>query len=71
MVGGCYIAADSLTKQRAILVILLATCDRALEAFEAADNNLDKDFVTDLRRVMERTRKEIDVLSAQIPKDAA
>jgi hypothetical protein len=42
-----------------MLAILLATCERALEAFEAADNPLDEAFVRDLERVMARTRGEL------------
>jgi hypothetical protein len=42
-----------------VLAILLATCERALEAFQAADNPLDEDFVRDLERVMARTRGEL------------
>jgi len=43
-------------------VILLATCERALEAFTAADNPLDESFVTDLERIVTRTEQEIEAL---------
>jgi len=33
---------STIKQQRALLVILLATCERALEAFTAADNPLDE-----------------------------
>ena len=56
----------SLTKQRALLLILLATCDRALEAFHAADNVVDRDFVVELERIGDRTRAEIATLTAAI-----
>ena len=56
----------SLTKQRALLLILLATCDRALEAFHAADNVIDREFVADLERIGDRTRGEIEALTAAI-----
>jgi hypothetical protein len=46
-------------QQRNILLILLATCERALEAFGAADNPTDKEFVADLERIVERTRGEL------------
>ena len=42
-----------------MLAILLATCERSLEAFQAADNPLDEEFVRDLQRVMARTRGEL------------
>ena len=40
-------------------MILLATCERALEAFQAADNPVDREFVADLERIVARTRTEI------------
>ena len=46
-------------------MILLATCERALEAFQAADNPVDREFVTDLERVIERTRRELDALGSE------
>ena len=42
-----------------MLAILLATCEKALEAFQAADNPLDEEFVRDLERVMARTRGQL------------
>ena len=51
-------------QQRGMLVILLATCERALEAFHAADNAVDSGLVADLERVAERTRSEIAALAA-------
>ena len=42
-----------------MLAILLATSERALEAFRAADNALDREFVVDLERIVERTRAEL------------
>jgi hypothetical protein len=56
-------AEQTIKQQRALLVILLATCDRALEAFTVADNPLDESFVTDLERIAARTRKEIEALA--------
>jgi hypothetical protein len=46
-----------------MLTILLATCERAVEAFQAADNPLDDEFVRDLERVMARTRGELVVFA--------
>jgi hypothetical protein len=42
-----------------MLRILLATCETTLDAFQAADNPLDADFVADLQRITERTRAEL------------
>ena len=53
------ISEETYQQQRAMLAILLATCERALEAFQAADNPLDEEFVRDLERVTARTRAEL------------
>jgi hypothetical protein len=50
-------------QQRALLLILLATCERALEAFSAADNALDESFVGDLEHIVARTRQELKALA--------
>ncbi len=42
-----------------MLVILLATCERAIEVFQAPENPLDEAFVRDLERVRARTRGEL------------
>ena len=42
-----------------MLRILLATSERALEAFRAAGNPVDREFVADLERIVERTRAEL------------
>jgi hypothetical protein len=58
------IASD--TQQHiAMLRILLATCETALDAFRAADNPLDEEFVADLKRITERTRRELFALAGQ------
>jgi hypothetical protein len=58
------IASD--TQQHiAMLRILLATCETALDAFHAADNPIDAEFVADLERVTERTRQELAALAEQ------
>ncbi len=59
---------SDLTQQRSMLVLLLAACEQALETFQAADNPLDEAFVTDLERIIERTRRELETLHAQIAK---
>lgn len=49
-----------------MLRILHATCQTALDAFQAADNALDREFVTDLERIMLRSRQEMEALAAAI-----
>lgn len=51
------------SKELAMLMILLATCETSLQAFQAADNVIDKQLVTDLEAMVDRTRKEIDALA--------
>ena len=46
-----------------MLRILLATCETALDAFRAAENPLDAEFLTDLERITERTRGELDAFA--------
>ena len=43
-----------------MLTILLATCETTLDAFQAADGQLDPELVADLERVIERTRGELE-----------
>ena len=38
------------------------TCERALEAFQVAENVKDKAFVEDLERIIARTRRELEAL---------
>jgi hypothetical protein len=54
---------QTIKKQRAMLAILLAASERALEAFSVADNPLDESFVTDLERIVARTRQELEAIS--------
>ena len=51
-----------------MLRILLAVCQTALDAFQAADNPLDTEFVTDLERIMKRTRDELEAMANRIAK---
>lgn len=46
-----------------MLTILLATCETTLQAFRAADNPVDEEFVDDLERVVARTRQELEDLT--------
>lgn len=43
-------------------MILLAICERTLEAFEEADESVDPELIADLERVVERTRRELAAL---------
>jgi len=54
--------AKTVKQQRAVLMLLLATSSRALEALQIAENPLDETFVADLERLIERTRQELDAL---------
>lgn len=49
-------------KEIAVLRILIATSERALEAFDVAENPVDADFVSDLTRILERSRQELAAL---------
>jgi hypothetical protein len=46
-----------------MLRILLATCETTLDAFQAGDNPVDSEFVEDLKRITERTRRELVALA--------
>jgi hypothetical protein len=46
-----------------MLRILLAVCETALDAFRAAHNPIDAEFVADLERITERTRGELAALT--------
>ena len=47
----------------ALLRILVATGERALEAFRASDNAIDRDFVDELERVINRSHDELAALT--------
>jgi hypothetical protein len=49
-----------------MLILLLAASEQALETFQAADNPLDREFVTDLERIIERSRRELDAFASRI-----
>ena len=49
-----------------MLRLLLATCETALDAFRAADNPIDEEFVAELERITKRTQGEMEKLTAQI-----
>lgn len=56
---------ESFSKQVAILNILIAAIEVALDAFRAADNPIDEELVTDLERVLQRSRQELAALAAK------
>ena len=51
-------------KEVAILKILIAATETALDAFRAADNPIDNELITDLERVLQRSRQELSALTA-------
>jgi hypothetical protein len=51
-----------------MLRILLGVGETAVDAFRAADNPLDTEYVADLERIEERTRRELDTLARDIAK---
>ena len=54
-------------KEIALLTILVACGEKAIEAFQASDNPVDADFLADLERVIERSRNELVALSLATP----
>jgi hypothetical protein len=50
----------------AMLRILYGACSAALDAFRAADNPVDATLVTDLETMVERTKDEIERLTAHL-----
>ena len=53
-------------KHLAMLRILYGACAAALDAFRAADNPVDDELVADLEAMVERTKDEIERLSAHL-----
>ena len=53
-----------------MLRILYGSCATALEAFRAADNPVDDQLVADLETMVERTKGEIERLTAHLAKPA-
>jgi hypothetical protein len=51
------------SREAAMLTILLATCETALQAFKAADNPIGVELMADLERMVERTRAELEALA--------
>lgn len=55
----------------AMLRILYGSCVTALEAFRAADNPIDDQLVADLETMVERTKGEVERLTAHLAKPAS
>jgi len=53
-------------REIALLRILIATGERALEAFHASDNPVDADFVLELERIIARSRDELATLTEHV-----
>lgn len=49
-----------------MLILLLATCKQTQTALEAAANALDTDLTSDLGMMIERTERELVVLTERI-----
>lgn len=47
----------------ALLRILIAAGEKAVEAFEASDNPVDADFLAELERIVARSRDELAALT--------
>jgi hypothetical protein len=47
----------------ALLRILIGCGEKAIEAFQASDNPVDEEFLTDLERVVARSRDELAALT--------
>jgi hypothetical protein len=50
-------------REIALLGILIACGEKAIEAFHASDNPVDEDFVVELERIIERSRQELAALT--------
>lgn len=50
----------------ALLKILIATGERAVEAFQASANLKDEELLADLERVVARSRDELAVLTERL-----
>ena len=56
----------ALKKARSFLTILLATCQQTRLALEAASNALDSDLTEDLGAMIERSKAELEAITAKI-----
>ena len=51
------------SQEKALLTILIATGEKAIEAFHASANPVDSDFLVELERIIECSRKELLALA--------
>jgi hypothetical protein len=51
----------------ALLTILIACGEKAIEAFQASANPVDEGFLAELQRVIERSRQELAALAERSP----
>jgi hypothetical protein len=58
-------------QQLALLTLLHAVCQEAARGLRIAANPVDEELLTDLERMVERTRNELDVLAAQMKGEGA
>jgi hypothetical protein len=56
----------AMLQARSLLTLLLATCQQTLLALEAAANDLDVDMTADLKAMIARSERELEVLAAKI-----
>ena len=56
----------ALKKARSLLILLLATCKETQLALDAAANALDTDLTADLGAMIERSERELVVLTEKI-----
>jgi hypothetical protein len=54
-------------REVALLKILIACGEKAIEAFQASDNPVDGEFLADLERIIERSRQELAALVPNSP----
>ena len=53
------------SQEIALLRILIACGEQAIDAFQASDNVNDRELLTSLERVIERSRRELTALMEQ------
>jgi hypothetical protein len=56
------IEAGANSREKALLTILIAAGEKAIEAFQASANPVDVHFLADLERIIERSRQELGAL---------
>ena len=55
------------SQEMALLAILIACGEKAIEAFQASANPVDEGFLAELQRVIERSRQELAALAERSP----